>query len=419
MMDLALLRSLAVATLIGALIGLEREYHHRLKGEKGFAGLRTFMFFCALGNLSAWLSRTAFPYVLPVAMLGLVLLLAANYHRTSQSARDRGMTTEIAALLTFLLGSLVAAGETEVAVASAVVLASLLSAKPAFLRWVEGMKPEDIYTTLKFAVVTFVVLPLLPDRAFGPLDAFNPHDVWMMVVLIAGVSFLGYIVLKLLGTERGLVLTGILGGLASSTAVAVSFSRRSREDPGLVRSCSLAIVIASTIMAGRIAVLVGAVYPRLLGLLWGPLAAIALAGTLVSLVLWRGVRTEAVAARKLEIRHPFRLTSVVGFGAAYALVLFLVKAVQAFFPKGGLGVVAALSGLPQVDAMTVSAAQLAGKELSLPLAASAVMVAALANTVAKALIAVVLGHRSLRAPVLFGLGVVFAAGVLGTLAFLP
>jgi uncharacterized membrane protein (DUF4010 family) len=162
---LGILRQAGFALLVGALIGLEREYHHRLKGRTGFAGLRTFMFFTLLGTLSARLSQDVHVLVFPVALLGLSLLLATRHGRVnSREEIDLGMTTEVAALLSFLLGAVVAVGRTDVAVALGVAVAVLLSAKPVLSHWVERLTPEDIYTTLKFAVVTFVVLPFLPHQ---------------------------------------------------------------------------------------------------------------------------------------------------------------------------------------------------------------------------------------------------------------
>jgi uncharacterized membrane protein (DUF4010 family) len=408
---LELVRSLAIAILTGALIGLEREYHHRLKHETGFAGLRTFTFFAVLGNLSTWIATLGHPWILPVGFLGLVLLLGVSHLRSAVPERDRGMTTEVASLITFLIGVLTALGRVEVAVALAVVVAALLSAKPAFRNWVEQLEPEDIYTTLKFAVVAFVVFPILPDRSYGPLAALNPHEIWIMVVLISGVSFLGYIALKLLGPDRGIALSGLLGGLASSTAVAVSFSRRSREQPELVAGCALAVVIASTVMVVRIAALVAAVDPSLFRLLWMPLAAIGITGVACAAVLRGKARHQGGTGAGLKVRNPFRLTTVLAFGAAYAIVLFLVKAGQASLPAGSTAAVAALSGLTQVDAITLSVAKLAREGMAEGAAAVFIVVGALSNTASKAVIAGVLGHRDLRLPVLMSLGIMFAAGL--------
>ncbi len=415
--QLALLTSLAISALIGALIGLEREYSHRLKREMGFAGLRTFMFFAVLGNLSTWLSRNVDPVILPVAFGALIVLLAVIYFHASAEAADRGMTTEVAALLTFLLGCLVSAGETEVAVALGVTIAALLSAKPALVRGVERLTTEDIYTTIKFAVIMFVVLPILPNRSYGPFAALNPYNIWLMVVLISGVSFLGYVALKLLGPHRGIAASGLLGGLASSTAVAVSFSRRSKESPEFSRSCALAIVVASTVMAARIAALVGVANPSLFRVLWLPLTAIGVSGVAVSFWLWLGSRHAPERANGLSIRNPFRLPTVIAFGAAYAVVLFVVKASIHLFPAGGAELVGAISGLTQVDAITLSVAKLARESMDPAVAGTAILFAALSNTVAKAVIGFTLGDRGIRKPLGISLGVMFLAGF-ATLPFI-
>ncbi len=410
--QIEILRSMAVATLIGALIGLEREYTHQIKGEKGFAGLRTFMFYALLGNLSAWLTKILSPPMLPLAFAALAILVGVTYLRGSMMEwTDRGMTTEVAALVTFLLGALVAAGRTEAAVACGVIVAVLLSVKPALLRWVERITTEDIYTTLKFAVITFVVLPILPNRYYGPLQAFNPHEVWIMVVLISGVSFLGYVAYKLYGPERGIALSGLLGGLASSTAVALSFGRRSKDNPALAKSCAMAITMASTVMVARIAVLVAVVQPALFRFLWIPLTALGISGIATSFWLWRGSRHDTAIEGGLEIRNPFRLSTVVGFGVAFAVVLFLVKAAGRFLPVTGTPMVAAISGLTQVDAITLSVAKLTGPSLPANLAVGAILIAALSNTASKALIGITVGHRKIRRPLLTALGIVFVSGL--------
>ncbi len=416
--QLFMLRSMVVSTLIGALIGLEREYRSRLKGDKGFAGLRTFMFYALLGNICTWLTRSVSPAMLPLGFAAMILLVSVTYFRGSMLGwTDRGMTTEVAALLTFVLGALVAAGRTETAVAVGVIIAVLLSAKPALLRWVDRITTEDMYTTLKFAVITFVVLPILPNASYGPLHAFNPHDIWLMVVLISGVSFLGYVALKILGPGRGIALSGLLGGLASSTAVALSFSRRSKDTPELSRSCALAILVASTVMAFRIAVLVGVVHPALFRILWLPLVALAASGTVMALWLWRGAKRDAASVGTLELHNPFRLSSVLTFGAAYALVLFLVKAADRFLSDAASGLVAAISGLTQVDAITLTASKLAKTTMPEETAVVVILIAALSNTAAKGLIGASVGHRRLRRPLLVSLGVMFLSG-LATIPFL-
>jgi len=407
-----ILRSMGIATLIGALIGLEREYTHQLKGEKGFAGLRTFMFYALLGNISAWLTKTTSPAMLPLGFAAVALLVGVTYLRGSMMEwTDRGMTTEVAALVTFLLGALVAAGRVEAAVAFGVIVAVLLSAKPTLLRWVERITTEDLYTTLKFAVITFVVLPILPNRHYGPLDAFNPHEIWIMVVLISGVSFLGYVAYKLYGPERGIALSGLLGGLASSTAVSLSFGRRSKDNPALAKSCAMAITVASTVMVARIAVLVVVVQPSLFRILWIPLAALGVSGVATSLWLWQGSRHDTAIEGGLEIANPFRLSTVIAFGAAFAIVLFLVKAAGKFLPVTGTPMVAAISGLTQVDAITLSVAKLTGTTFSANLAVGAILIAALSNTVSKALIGISVGDRKIRRPLLTALGIVFLSGL--------
>ncbi|NOY06449.1 MAG: MgtC/SapB family protein [Chlorobi bacterium] len=386
------LQKAGIALLIGVLVGLERE-RDRAKGEELFAGIRTFPLIALLGFLSSLLASATSYWVLAVALTAFFGLVITTY---AFSAREGhiGMTTEVSALIVFILGALVFLEFYTIAIASAVILTLVLTVKTPLHRLVEKIQEEDIYATLKFAVITAIILPVLPDQTFGPFDVLNPRQIWYMVVLIAGVSFLGYILVKVFGSSKGITLTGMLGGLVSSTAVTLSFSQKSKEAPDLGRTFSSAIILACTIMYPRVLIMIAVVNRDLLVLIWPSILILTLTGLGASMWLWRKAsrrNTEGV-----EIKNPFELRSAIKFGLIFAVILFVSKASEFYFGDSGVYITAGLAGLTDVDAITLSMANLAKTTLSETTAVSAILLAMVSNTIVKAGIAIVLGAVSLR-----------------------
>lgn len=400
------LERLLAALAVGFLIGLERERAEVRKRRALFAGIRTFPLIALAGAVPVLVRDVAGPALLVVSFAGVATIAAVSYVRTS-AAGDAGATTEVAALTTFLLGALAGTGQVAAAGAAGVVVAILLNAKPRLERFSRALTAEEMIATLELAVITVIVLPVLPDRGFGPWQVLNPRDIWLVVVLVSAFSFAGFIAVRLLGPQRGLVVPGALGGLVSSTAVTLAMAARSRAGDTRARPAAAAAVIASTVMCLRVAVLAGAVNVRLLPALVPVVGAMALAGAAAA---WRLGRPPGGAATSRPVLgNPFSLRAALTFGAGYALVLLSVRAAEVTFGSGGMYAAAALSGAVDVDAPTVAFARLAGAPAP---AVGAITIALVANTLVKLGLAVGFGAGRFRHEVARALAVMAGAGLL-------
>jgi uncharacterized membrane protein (DUF4010 family) len=410
-----------VALLIGALLGLEREFVQQKEGAPDFAGIRTFSLIALLGSLAAFLVADFGLLPIAVSLAGLALLTTVSYLASLlRSGKEKGITTEVAALLTFLFGVLVIGDQESVAIALAVVTALLLASKGRLHGLIRRMSSEDIHLTLEFALVAAVILPLLPDRTIDPWGLLNPFQIWLMVVFVSGIGFSGYVLMKVLGPSRGIDLMGVLGGLASSTATTISFSTASRRNPALSKHYARAVVLASSVMLPRVFLLVLATYPSLLPTVGPPLVAMLVSGLVIVFLLRRKDRADDdTLERSLEVAHPLRLSTAIKFGLAFAVALVAVEFAQAYLGSPGVYVASVLAGLTDVDAITLSVARLASNaQLALRVAGIAIIVATLANTFAKGAIAYSSGSQDLRRTVVRAFSAVFAVGVVSTLAML-
>jgi uncharacterized membrane protein (DUF4010 family) len=395
--------------LIGLLIGLERQ-HSQKADEPLFAGFRTFPVIALTGFLSGLLERAGFPWVLPVALVGVSAVAVAAYFVTAQG-KHKGATTELVAILTFIFGALAAFDYLIPAAIFAVVTALLLSMKAPMHKLAEKIQEGEIYAILKFGIVTVIVLPLLPNRAYGPFDVLNPRVVWWMVVLISAVSMLGYVLMRFLGARQGIAVTGLLGGLASSTATTFGLSQKAREaSSSAARYFALGILIASTIMFIRVLVLAVVVDPGLARQLLLPIAAPTLLGIVLGIFLWR--KKEERAEARLEVKNPMELSRALQFAALFAVVLFAATAAHHYFGSAGAYVASAIAGLTDVDAVTVSMARLAHETVLPPATANAsILLACSMNTLVKGGIAMFIGGRSLRRVILPLFAALFVASL--------
>jgi uncharacterized membrane protein (DUF4010 family) len=411
-----LLYRFAVALAIGMLIGIQREYSafSEHKHSALFAGVRTFPLFSLAGCTAAWiadLAGSAGVLIVTCALLGL-LIVAAYVSRALRG--DVGMTTEAAALLAVLIGALCFYGELLIAAALGIACAVLLTAKLELRRFVSHITREDEFATLKFAVITAIVLPVLPNEPLGPppFDVLRPYQVWLMVVLISGIGFLGYVLVKLAGPRRGLGLTGVMGGLVSSTAVTLSLAQRSRARAELAPAIGLALFIAWSIMFLRVLLEVAIVNRSLLGNLWPPLVAATGAG--IGVCVWLYRRAGRGNSDATVIPNPFELGPALRFGLLFAVILVVSRAAQLWLGETGIYMSALLGGTTDVDAVTLSMAQMSrsGGELSNVAASRAIVLATIANTFFKGGIVLVSGSPALRRILLPALLVpVLAAGV--------
>ena len=388
------------ALLIGVLIGMQREYAYSSNKEGGlFAGARTFALMSLFGALAALLSDL---FLTPWVFIGLIILLGVMIivaYFISATERDEiGLTTEVAALITMLIGGLCYLHSLEVAAALGVVTTVLLAVKWELRQFVKVITQEDVFATLQFAVITAIVLPVLPNRTFGPppLDVLNPYQIWKMVVFISGINFLGYILVKVIGSKKGIGISGLLGGLASSTATTLSFSQRSHTQDGLDKPFAVAIIAGWVIMFLRVIVEVAVVNNRLLPYIWPAMAAMGFSGLIYALYLY--FSQTAIDEEELNLSNPFELGPAIKFGLLYALILLVTKAAEVYIGEKGLYLTSFLAGLADVDAITLSLADLTktGQGVALSTGKIAIILAAISNTAAKGVLVFSLGSRSLR-----------------------
>jgi uncharacterized membrane protein (DUF4010 family) len=401
------------ALAIGFLVGLQREFSFRKAQAPASAGVRTFSLLSLSGCTAAFVAETAkSPAMLPAFFVIAGALVVASYLATSRNG-DVGSTTEVAALITVLNGALCYWGMLQLAAAIGVATAVVLSAKLPLQHLVEKLTTEDLVATLKFGVVTAIVLPVLPRAPLGPppFDVLVPHDLWLMVVLISAIGFIGYVLIQVVGPTRGIGLTGILGGLVSSTAVTLSFAQKSREDHRLAKPFALAIVVAWTMMFARILTAVAVINRDLLKVLWFPLAAAGAAGALYG--AWLHYSDRSSPETDIVFSNPFEVGPALRFGLLYALVLLVSRAAQLEFGDRGVVLSALVTGLADVDAITLSLSELSrgGQGLGLAAAASGVMVAAMANTALKGGIVLATASSSLRRRIWPAIVVILATGL--------
>lgn len=397
---------LGVSLLLGLLVGLQRE-----RTESTVAGIRTFPLITAFGTICGWLAAQHGGWILAAGLLALAtLLVVANVARIKAGDIDPGLTTELAALLLFGVGACIAVGHMAVAVALGGVIALLLQLKKPMHRFVAAIGDADIKAIMQLALVTLVILPVLPNRTYGPYDVFNPFKIWLLVVLIVSLSLCGYIIFKVLGNRAGTLLGGVLGGLISSTATTVSYARRSGETTGTSGLAALVIMIASAVVYARVLVLIGATAPGKFTALAPPLMAMLLCCCVITAVAFRIGGKHA--GRMSAPENPAQLKSALIFGALYAGVSFAVAAGKEHFGSSGLFIVAILSGLTDMDAITLSTAQLVnGNRLDVSAGWRTILIASMSNLVFKAGIVAMLGDRALLRLVAMLFGAAFVAGI--------
>lgn len=461
-----------VALAIGALIGVERQYSGTRPGaadapteapavpppDGATAGVRTYALFALMGGVTAHLAPSA-PWLLPAALLVLGALLLASYLHGLRTQQDAGLTSEVSAVLTFLLGAMAVSGHTTVAGACAVVVTGLLALKRRLHELAWKVKQDDILAALKLAVITVVILPILPaeplvlgdwldrreppavgapqvapeeapapsapappagreDRGERPWYhdiSISPRKVWHLVVLISGVSFAGYVLVQVLGAARGLFVTAALGGVASSTAVSLSFSQRSREQPDLSPRLGMGIIVANAIMPLRLLLVVALVDVRVALRVALPLLAMVAAGGLCALGLHLRRRSQPQhSVNAPALKNPFEITPALELGAAFALVLVVAQVVEALFGAAGTYGLSFVSGLGGADPISLALSeQAAAGRVPATTAAIGVALAAASNTLVKGGFVVWLGAPPLRRIALAAFALMLGASLAG------
>jgi uncharacterized membrane protein (DUF4010 family) len=400
---------LGLALALGLLIGLERGWQGREAAEHSrVAGIRTFGLIGFGGGLAALLFPPAWSINFGLAFAAVAIVIASGHYVAAQRTGDLSATSAIAALATFILGASAVAGSAEVAASAAVIIALLLSIKPILHGWLQRIEFEELLAALQLLLISVVALPLLPNRGFGPWQALNPFEIWWMVVLIAAFSFCGYLAMRIVGPARGTMITAILGGLTSSTAVTVSLARLARRNPGRDDLLAAGAAVASGTMFLRTMALLAVLNLPLLLTLVAPLGAAAAVTYGGGFWLWRQSKA-AEAGDGLKLGNPFELWTAVKFGGFLAVVMVAVRAGESWIGPQGVLAVAALSGLADVDAISLSMARLAGTGQTLAIGALAIGAAILVNSAVKAGVAAVAGTRAMA----YRLLAIFAAATVG------
>jgi len=412
-LDWLIVQKLALALGLGLLVGFQREWT-----APHVAGIRTFGLITLFGTVMGLFFDTMGEWIVIAGVVALTSMIGFfSVMKFSGSEALPGLTTQIAAMIMYAVGVAVAIGQTELGVIVGGGVAVLLQWKRPLHGFVAKIGEKDIGAIFQLVLLGLVVLPVLPDKVYGPYHVINPYEIWLMVVLICGISVGSYMAYKFLGTQAGTVLGGILGGLISSTATTVSYSRYSRKKSGAAGLASLVIMIASTIVFGRVIIEIAVVTPNILLQLVPPLAVMMVLMIVISAMLYAFTRNDEPQAPLEE--SPSDLKSALVFGVLYAAVLFAVAAVKEHFGDRSLYGVAALSGLTDMDAITLSTAKMIEAErLSIDTGWRMILIGGMSNLVFKASAVAVLGDRRLLKRILLTFGLSFAGGVL-LLTFWP
>ncbi len=406
-MVFGLFEPLAIAVGVGLLVGMQRE-----RKASPIAGIRTFPLITLLGSFSAVLADAFNGWVLAAGFLAVsVMLLVGNLVQLREEEIDPGLTTEMAGLVMFGVGAALVKGYTAPAIAVSGVVAVLLHWKQPLQKFVVKISENDFKAVIQLVLIGLVILPMLPNQTYGWYNVLNPYNIWLMVVLISGISLLAYVAYKLLGARVGAILGGALGGFISSTATTVSVSQQTKAQPDAAPMASLVILIASTVVFGRVLLEIGVVAPEFLPIAAAPLGIIMGLMGVLCVICFPRVRQNRIA--NPTHNNPAQLKAALIFGGLYAVVLLAVAAAKARFGTGGMYLVAVLSGLTDMDAITLSTAELV-KTGRVPTDTGwrVILLAALSNLIFKGGVVALLGSRRLLISIAILFSIALAGGVL-------
>lgn len=392
---ITLFYGLGIALLLGLLIGLERGWKDREQAEgQRVAGIRTFALIGLLGGVCGLLAQILGAVVLAVAFAALAVVLGWAHAVSQQHNTDVGITGIIASLLTFTFGALAMLGEMALAATGAVLTALLLGMKPTLHAWVRRLEEKELHATLKLLLISVVVLPLLPNEGFGPWQALNPYKIWWMVVLIAALSFVGYFATRIIGERKGIMVTGLFAGLASSTAVTLHLARLARDHAGPGNIHAAGMLIAWATMFPRMLIVSGLFSQNLALALLIPASVMTVVAYAGAWLFWQQSKRQA-HNEQTRLSNPLELKPALIFAALLAAIMLLSHVLSDQFGDAGTYLLAAASGIASVDAITLSLADMAGSELRIETAALALLIAAFMNTLVKALLAAGIGSLRL------------------------
>ena len=405
-----------VAIFLGALIGLQREYAQQKENLKRFAGFRTFILITFFGAILGYLGGEVSSLLVIIGFAGVFVLTLISYVLTYLRDKVTSATTEVSAIMSYILGVMCVTGHVQLAVIFGIVIAAFLTFKEKFHGIVKKMKSKELVAVMKFALISLVILPILPNKNYSPmnipglrelllglnfdplvlaqLDVFNFYYIWLMVVFIAAINFVGYFLVKIIGSKRGYGVLGFVGGLVSSTAVTLSMAGESKKHDKVIFPFVLATVIATSVMFVRVIFEVAVVNPSLLGSVIFPMGIMAIVGFGLAFLFYRRRNGIQRKTKEIQIEQPFALKPALKFGLFFLLVLFVADIAQLLFGNIGIYATSVLSGLADVDAITLSMASLSkAGSVSNFVATTSIVLATISNTLVKAGMAIVLGSK--------------------------
>lgn len=412
-MDLIIFQQLGVATALGALIGLERERKQQIGHYDAYAGIRTYALIALSGSLAYILSIYSMVFFAVISG-GFMLLLVSGYVLGAKKSGNLGMTSGVASVVVYMIGILSGMELFVEATMVSLLVLTFLLLKIRLHSLAKKIKYEELVSTLEFMIVVFVVLPILPNQAYGPYGFFNPYLVWLMVVFISGISFVSYIAIKLWGAKKGLTLTGFLSGFISTTALSFSLSSQSKKNINVVYPYVLAMIVACAAMLLRIVIEVMALNFDLLRILLMPFLSMAIVGGTVSVFIWlkKGEVNGRVDEAPVKLESPFSLMPALKFALFFVAVLFLSKFAANNLGDKGLYITSFLSGFVDVDAITISMSNFAKAGLNKDVAVTSIVIAVIVNTLTKAGVFFIFGSRKLAKNISLVLIFMSIAGIL-------
>ncbi|HMY27422.1 MAG TPA: MgtC/SapB family protein [Agitococcus sp.] len=403
-----ILQILATAFGLGLLVGLQRE-----KAASALAGIRTFPLISLMGAMTGLVAQHFGGWILASGFITLAIVILSAKFALFKSNQDLGITTEVAALLMYIVGAYLTFGDATIAIVVGALTAVLLQMKDVLHDFVRKMGERDILAIMRFVAIALVILPILPNQNYGPFHVLNPYDIWRMVVLIVAISLMGYAAYKVFKDKAGTLLAGILGGLISSTATTVSYARNTKTLPETSSLAALAIMLASTVSVIRVTLAFMVVSPSATSVIAPPLLTLFATMVIICVVLYfsRSGETHTMP----EPDNPAELTSAIVFGLLYGGIIFAVAAAKEMFGQQSLYLIAMISGLTDVDAITLSTGRLVeGQRLEAHTGWQLVMIAIMANLVFKWGAVAVLGNKVLlkKLTVIFGAAFMVGLGIL-------
>lgn len=386
--------NLAVALLLGAIIGLERGWDAReQKSGERIAGIRTFALVGLLGGISALLAREVTEWAFPVLLVCVVAMAIVAYSERLQHIRNFSITGMVGMVLTFCFGAVAVAADPVIATAGAVVTAIILDNKEKIHGWVNRLKEHELDAALKLLLISVVMLPILPDQKMGPGGALNPREIWWMVVMIASISFVGYFAIRMAGTRKGILFTSLFAGLSSSTALTLHFARQASKNPELSAQFATGVLIACGTMFPRILVYCLVINPGLLPTLAGPVLVMTVLLYALAIVVWRSSTHSSEVSQPSLNQNPLDLTSALVFGVLLTAILLLGEFLRNWLGNAGIYALAATSGIADVDAITLSLTRMSTDTLAMTTAVIGIVLAAASNNLVKCAMAWVIGNR--------------------------